>query len=330
MLLHCTIIAKARRRILSAVFLFAAFIAGAQQYNFLKYSVRDGLAEAKVSCVFQDKEGYLWIGTEAGASRFDGTEFENFDATNGLPGNMVTAISENEQGILLATDSGVAVYNKGKFSLSAFPASEKGRTISAIAKNEEGVVILATDKGVLSFVKGKFNRIITSTPIDALQVSCAYFDSKNKLWIGTKENGLWRLTENNKVFTNENFPDQDKLANDHVRGVTELEDGEIWIATSNDGLFSFDGNVVNKLILPEKIRTDNFSCIHKDMFGDIWLGTWGSGVIHYTKSAFKIYNKQNGLDDDIVTCITSDRQGNTWFGTFSEGLVFFYGDKFTA
>ena len=87
------------RRFLIHVFLVLTFFVGteslrAQQYNFLKYSVKNGLPQAHINCVFQDAAGFIWIGTEAGASRFDGQEFETYDASNGLRGNEVTAITE--------------------------------------------------------------------------------------------------------------------------------------------------------------------------------------------------------------------------------------------
>ncbi|MCX6312421.1 MAG: PAS domain S-box protein [Bacteroidetes bacterium] len=323
------------RRFLIHVFLVLTFFVGteslrAQQYNFLKYSVKNGLPQAHINCVFQDAAGFIWIGTEAGASRFDGQEFETYDASNGLRGNEVTAITETSHGILLATDSGVAVYFQGKFK---FYKSESGKDFSRIYTFFTGLAnenLMATDKGLFRFEDGKYYHLNTGTPLDDLPVRTGYHDVRNNLWIGTESNGLFELNYENGRYSNVVFPEQDKIVSAHIRGIVEGEQGELWIATSDQGLLSYDGQALNTIQLPEKLNTKYFTCLQKDAYGDIWLGTWGSGVIRYTKSVFKAYSGANGLGDDVVTCVSSDHQGNTWIGTYSSGLVFFYGDQFTS
>jgi PAS domain S-box-containing protein len=307
----------------------------AQQYNFLRYSVQNGLPQTHVNCVFQDAAGFVWVGTEAGACRFDGHEFETFDAGNGLPGNEVTAITETKEGILLGTDSGVAVYYQGRFKLYKAEQAIAFHRIHSFFRGLVDEQLMATDNGIYRFDYtasrgGKISKIYTSTPIDQLAVRTAYRDSKNNLWIGTENNGLWALQYSGGRYSNHVFPEQEKIVNASVRGIVETNKGEIWIATSDVGLLSYDGQALNTIQLPEHARTNAFTCIHKDPYGDIWLGTWGSGVIRYTQSVFKKYDQRNGMSDDVITCVSSDRQGNTWFGTFSAGLVFFYGDQFTA
>ena len=46
--------------------------------NFTRYSVKDGLSDNNITCLQQDDEGYLWIGTVAGLNRFDGNSFKKF------------------------------------------------------------------------------------------------------------------------------------------------------------------------------------------------------------------------------------------------------------
>src|SRR5215471_357962 len=56
-----------------------------QEYSYVHYDVKDGLAGSTVYDVTQDKDGFLWFATEAGISRFDGTHFKNFTTEDGLP-----------------------------------------------------------------------------------------------------------------------------------------------------------------------------------------------------------------------------------------------------
>ena len=69
--------------------IFTAFVFGypafSQEYSYTHYDITDGLAGSTVYCITQDKDGFLWMGTETGVSRFDGIHFRNFTTSDGLP-----------------------------------------------------------------------------------------------------------------------------------------------------------------------------------------------------------------------------------------------------
>ena len=69
-------------------FLFAINLVGiSQQYNYYHYDVKDGLSGNTVYAITQDKDGFIWFGTETGLSRFDGSNFKNYTAQDGLYDN---------------------------------------------------------------------------------------------------------------------------------------------------------------------------------------------------------------------------------------------------
>ncbi|HEV9036526.1 MAG TPA: histidine kinase [Puia sp.] len=73
-------------RLLSCVlFINLPFSSFAQEYSYTHYDITDGLAGSVVYCITQDKDGFIWAGTETGVSRFDGTHFRTFTAADGLP-----------------------------------------------------------------------------------------------------------------------------------------------------------------------------------------------------------------------------------------------------
>ena len=76
----------------SPLFLFS------QEYSYVHYDSKEGLASATVYCMTQDKDGFLWFGTEAGMSRFDGTHFRNFTKEDGLPDNEVIQLFADSKG----------------------------------------------------------------------------------------------------------------------------------------------------------------------------------------------------------------------------------------
>lgn len=303
--------------------------AHAQQYHFRHYSVSEGLPVSRVTSLFQDSQGYMWIGTEGGLARYDGHEFEYYDPANGFRGTVVTAITETEQGILFATDSGLIRFAYAGFELIPYPAAGFTK-VSAFIFGRKDELLLATDKGIYQFVEGRFTKLVSGTPVDNLAVTSLLFDKQSKLWAGTERNGLFCFEYQTGKLRNENYPDQSKLVNARIRGLTQLNDGAMWIATSGDGLFTLTDGTLSAINLPVGFGTVFFTGIHKSFNGDIWLGTWGSGLIQYSNGLFRRFNETNGLDEDIITCVTSDRDGNTWLGSFADGLYFYGGNQFVA
>ena len=68
------------------------------QPYFQNYSTLHGLPSPETYCAFQDSRGYMWFGTDNGASRFDGYEFRNYGARDGLTSNVVFNIYEDAKG----------------------------------------------------------------------------------------------------------------------------------------------------------------------------------------------------------------------------------------
>jgi len=89
----------------------------AQEKLFRDYSVKEGLASNTVYKVIVDKKGFLWFGTEAGVSMFDGTTFTNFSANDGLIDNDVFGLFEDNGGRIwfLCFDQQPCYYYQGKF-----------------------------------------------------------------------------------------------------------------------------------------------------------------------------------------------------------------------
>lgn len=118
-----------RSRILGLAMLLCAGTAGAQTAEkagpatvgfeplMFHFSTEDGLPSNHIYDVFEDSRGFLWLATEEGVSRFDGTEFENFHTSDGLTGEVVLSIREDRKGrIWMMTLCGIPCYWKeGKF-----------------------------------------------------------------------------------------------------------------------------------------------------------------------------------------------------------------------
>ncbi len=71
------------------LYFFCPLLLKAQEFNYVHYDTKDGLAGSTVYSMCQDKDGFMWFATENGLSRYDGTHFKNFTVKDGLPDNEV-------------------------------------------------------------------------------------------------------------------------------------------------------------------------------------------------------------------------------------------------
>ena len=82
-----------------------------QHISFDHLSVEDGLSQSSVTCILQDKKGFIWFGTQDGLNRYDGYNFKIFKNdpldTTSLTDNFIFSICENQSGTLyIETQSG--------------------------------------------------------------------------------------------------------------------------------------------------------------------------------------------------------------------------------
>ncbi|HTN17083.1 MAG TPA: two-component regulator propeller domain-containing protein, partial [Chitinophagaceae bacterium] len=88
-----------------------------QEYPMLHYTVENGLPSNTVYCVYQDKDGIIWVGTDKGVARFNGTEFRTFTTADGLADNECFCFREDLYGRLwIGTFNGeLCYYQNGRF-----------------------------------------------------------------------------------------------------------------------------------------------------------------------------------------------------------------------
>lgn len=314
-----------------------------KKFNFLSFdffSQESGLPNNQIQCIFQDRKGWIWLGTSQGLSRFDGYRFENFinspGDTSSLSGKLVRTIFEDHKGnILVGTENGgLSVFDREKERFIhpyRHNAEFRSRDVSvnAIAENRNGNIYLGTDRnlliidttGVLKTVKVQNDQIagkFSESFIRALQ-----FDNKGNLWVGTNR-GLFLFYPESNLIEEIKIP----FYNEQSREVVELfmdTDGLIWVGTYSNGLFITDpatGSINQLMLDPKHERSETIRAISRGPLGDYWIGTRG-GLYVYSKSKgvtgfFKHDDRDiKSLANNSVLSLLHDSRGETWIGTRS-------------
>ena len=126
-----------------------------QHYSFKFYGEEEGLQNLGVQVVLQDRAGFLWVGTQNGLYRYDGSRFSSFSKHEGLPGTRIESLHQSADGTLwVGTRSGLARQVKDHFETVPIRL-EKGAIAEGIVgrqgivTNARGELFLATERGLV-------------------------------------------------------------------------------------------------------------------------------------------------------------------------------------
>ncbi len=310
------------------IFLFLLFgIKGyTQQYNFIQYSISEGLAQSQVYAMSQDSKGYLWFGTLGGGlSRFDGKEFENFSTKNGLPSNTISSIFEDhKKNIWVGTKRGLSIYDGKEFKEIKFKNSSLPRVESFLHVNDS-LLWVGTRKGILEYSYTQDTLIQKSIhPLLDRNIVHHLFKSDQGIWVGTTV-GAFFIGDKLSYFNLENG-----LAGNEVLDIEKGTDNLIWLATHEGGLqFIREDSllIVQKENIPD---TKEAWCIHRDIENNMWVGREEKGVLiyHSQDSTWSKISTREGLPNKNITSIIQDNWGNIWLSTSGGGVMKYLGQFF--
>ncbi len=311
-----------------------------QQDPYLKFdhlTKKEGLSNNFVLDIYQDKHGFVWIGTLDGLNRYDAYNFEIFryDPADSLSisGNLITSITEDIFGNLwIGTKNGLNKYDYEKQGFQRFYHDENDEStlsndfIRALYADKNGILWIETSDGTLhkydiakdSLLKYKHRQ---PNMINTYFYHKIFEDKNGYLWIGGRNMGILKFDPVSCLF-HEIIADPKDPAKKRERDVANYyfdSFGTFWIS-GIDGIYTFDED---KEVFKKMLPVSTFS-VREDDNRKLWFGT-GSGVYVYEKSenTFTKYvhseNNPNSLIADHVNKIMIDFSGNIWIGTI-EGV----------
>jgi len=142
---------KSPRCLAATVVVFTlAAPAGAQQDSFRYYGPEEGLTSVAVKVLFQDRTGFLWVGTENGLFRYDGQRFQRYGSPEGLPSDAVLSVGEAPNGSLLAGYRAGPFEQKGeRFEKLPLPGASGVDGFNSILFDGLGRTFIATERGLV-------------------------------------------------------------------------------------------------------------------------------------------------------------------------------------
>jgi ligand-binding sensor domain-containing protein/signal transduction histidine kinase len=163
------------------------------------YSSKDGLIDAGIRVILEDRSGSLWLGTSKGVSCFKDGKFINyFHQKDNLAGDVVRAICEDREGNLwFGTDEGLSLWKKGRFTSFTTNQGLADNTIFALHGDRAGNLWIGTGNGGLTrYAKGHFTNYNSQQGLFSNEIFEILEDDLGWLWMSCSK-GIFRVRKQN-------------------------------------------------------------------------------------------------------------------------------------
>ncbi len=305
-------------RIRLALFLVLAIslAGGAQAASFKVFSRSDGLPGNQINCLFEDRNGDIWAGTDQGAARYDGSRWTPVSpAGSSSPGAAVHSILQDAGGSFwFGTEGGISRFDGRNWDRMGMPEDvQRGGKLVA-ARDADGRIWMG-GAAALHLLDLERSSLAKRSDTPFREITSLYFDREGSLWLTSAEGAARLDGERWTTFTG-----ADKFRRGPVRGVWEDREGSWWLATAG-GLVEYNG--VSFRTMPtdaDGFPPENILCIAGDAAGRPWIGTAAGPAV------FDGYDwrRPPGVEtwpDRRTSSLLIDRGGNLWAGT-DNGVVF--------
>lgn len=314
--------------------------------NFKNINNQDGLSQSTVETIIQDKNGYIWIGTNDGLNRYNGYDFDIFKHDNKLENsiinNYIVDLQEDQSGnIWVGTVNGLSKINTEDDKITNYLSGESRENLSDnnigdILITQKGDILIGTSNGLNIYDKknDKFKRILGGQDDLTNQlIYCLEEDINGDIWIGTKD-GLNKVdVSNKKVYKFYSGDTNKNISGNKIYELYSDRKGYIWAGTFEDGLNKININTHN--IEQFRHEENNLNSIAGNYIRDIlrdsndilWIAT-EEGLCRYNENEGKFdvyrskpYDSTTLINDEVFTLI-EDSSGLIWVGTYGGISIF--------
>ncbi|MCG8410511.1 MAG: hypothetical protein MI739_04405, partial [Bacteroidales bacterium] len=304
------------------VFVFCKLNLFSQSPRFETYKILKNKKNVEINTIFQDNIGYIWLGTNYGLVKYDGSEFVLFTKKDSLADNYITSINQDyKNNLWIGHKSGkISIYNRKHFAEFNPEEGVGTQEISSFFINNKNTVFFSTyGEGVYYYAGEKRKRLYNIDVDNGLIDSYVYDivqDFNSNMYFAT-DKGISIYNIERKEFIDE-ITMSDGLPDNIVKHMI-IDKNILWIAMEDAGVCKY--NITNK----------QFSNINNWKFGSInsfiklndrelWLSTVRNGIVQINyddngNSYYTVYNENNKLANNRTKSIFKDRENNVWIGT---------------
>ncbi len=328
--------------------LFTIHLAGVifgQSVSFRHLTTEDGLSQNSINCIFQDRTGFMWFGTQDGLNRYDGYNIKIFrhdpSDSNTVSHSWIWDVYEDRgQALWIATWSGLNRYDRHTNEFTVFlPDSTdsgaiRGDRPAAICEDSLGNIWVGTWGGGLNKYIKEENRFVhylhepgNSFSFPNNFVRAMHVDDEGRIWIGTWGGLALMVNAEDSIFF-KNYLLDDTAGSEGPARVMSIDgdkEGNIWVGTFGRGLFKINPNGVIDNFKhdpddPGSLSSDDITSVLADRYGIVWSGTISDGLNRLDPVSGRVEriranpNDNGSIGSNEVYSMFEDRSGLLWVG----------------
>ena len=280
------------------------------QYIRDQWSAENGFPGGLVNTFTQTPDGYLWVGTAKGLYRYDGLNFVTAQALDpAFPSitNVLGLTTDGEGNLWVRTQGSVLRYRNGSLE-DLTPDLAPGSFISAMSRALGGNVVLANlIQGEILYGRKGFTSLASSKIFQTALVISLAQTQDGKIWIGTRDDGLFYLIKGQLRPAMGGLPDR------KINSLIGTIHGGLWIGTDH-GLAFWDGTAISTKSIPPTLNSARISALVEDRDGNLWIGT-SRGLLRFNSKDGSLLEETDKESPGEVTALREDREGNIWIGS---------------
>lgn len=297
----------------------------------------DKLPVNSIFNLYQDRQGFFWLGTAYGLERYDGYDIQpfinNYKNPHKLTHNDIRCFAEDDNYLWVGTVQGINLVDKSTYQITSFPDSAlQTREIRDLICDQKGNIWVAAGKKLF-----KCNaRLGVLKEYTLANDPNTFFEDRN--------GDLWFLTWNGDILKyndrDDSFMQYAHMDNSNPYRMIQDHQGQYWIATWGQGIWRFDPSSPDRKKMLQRQSIVNpirhspeqvfFDIVQDDMYGYLWA------LSHFRLYVFRI-NEQNELEEVDINAIKDinnpidqyktysriikDQSGNLWLGAYDQGYT---------
>ncbi len=290
--------------------------------------LNEGLKRAIVSSMYQDSDGFIWIGSFGGLHKYDGREIKHIWGFE----NSIYSIIENNPGEIWFTNrDGISIYDSKKGEVLSFSDSASGwpeplrGKIRSIQKDKTGKIWAVGAAGIFQI-----------TP-ETKQINHRYHTDLYSILLIDRADNAWTGGSNlAKIDANGRFqelPDSlNYFKNSPIVSIAKDQNGRIWMSTRDEGLYYIeDTSDLTSVKKFEDWEPNRFGIktIIVDSRNKLWIGYENDGIDIIDLNNGKElnlrvdYEDTYSISDNSIRSIMEDHDGRVWIGNYYHGIDYY-------
>jgi ligand-binding sensor domain-containing protein/signal transduction histidine kinase len=289
----------------------------ASQYLRDQWTAERGFPGGPVSALAQTRDGYLWVGTEAGLFHFDGVNFSRVrepDPASPMI-DQVLGLIVDDAGELFARLPNPSLLHQtdGAFAQVSLDPDNFDSRATALARARTGDVLISSrTNGLVAFSRSRFRTLVSSDSLPSSLINSIAGTSVNDVWFGTRDQGLFHL-QGNRIT-----PIPIGAGELKINCLLSGDKGELWVGT-DQGIRQWNGRELIRPAPLAPLAHQQITALIEDRDSNIWIGTRDRGLIRWNANGLAYLDPFDGAGRPPVNALFEDREGDLWSGT-SNGI----------